>query len=343
MENKNSVPIDFARSALAGSIRQGLDVNRLLDESGLRHLKQMLGDPESQGRINIDDFGALLRAVWLSLGDEATGFFGRPMKIGTFAMMCHAIITSGNLGRALLRSARYIGLISDDLHIELKESGTEARMLIYIDNPHKLDESFIITSLFVIFIRLFSWLIDKPIMLERIKFRFPDPAYLDEFPRMFPCRHAFSQAENSVAFSRHLLTLPIRQNSETLQPFLSHAPESLLTQFREDNSMTAQIKRRLLNRKGMQTELENMNFDTIAMEMHMTTHTVRRRLKDEGSSFQQIKDSLRCDHAQRLLDQHELSIQAIAEQLGFSESAAFARAFKKWTGFSPGAYREQKL
>ncbi len=341
MEKKHSVPIELIRSALAATIRQDINIEQLLDEAGLSYLKEMLADPECKNRVSLDDFGVLLRGLWLMLGDESSGFFGRPLKIGTFGMMCHAIITSGNLRRSLLRSARYISLVSDDLSLELKESGTEARLLIHFDNPHQLDESFIVTSIFVIWIRLSCWLIDKPMMLERINFRFAEPAYLDEFPSMFPCRHAFSQSENSVVFSRHLLALPVQQNPETLLPFLSHAPESLLTQFREDDSMTGQVKRLLLNRQGVQTELENMSFEAVADELHMTTHTVRRRLKDEGSSFQEIKDSLRRDRAQRLLDQHDLSIQEIAEQLGFSEAAAFARAFKKWTGFTPGAYREQ--
>ncbi|OEY65984.1 AraC family transcriptional regulator [Marinobacter sp. X15-166B] len=341
MEKQHSIPIELVHSALAGGIRKGIDIECLLENSDLSYLHTLLSDAECQRRVSLADFGALLRALWLHLGDESGGFLSRPLKIGTFGMMCHAIISSGNLRRALLRSARYISLVADELTLELTESGTEARLLVHSDNPHQLDESFLVTSIFVVWIRLSCWLIDQPMMLERIKFRFPEPVYVDEFARMFPCRHAFSQTENSVVFSRHLLACPVRQDPETLMSFLSHAPESLLTQFREDDSMTGQVKRLLLPRQGMHTELENMSFETLAEQLHMSTHTVRRRLKDEGSSFQDIKDSLRRDRAQRLLEEQELSIQAIAEQLGFSESAAFARAFKKWTGLSPGAYRAQ--
>lgn len=307
------------------------------------YLWGMYNDPKCQNRVSLDDFGALLRAMWFHLGDESGGFFSRPMKLGTFAMMCHAIITAGNLRRTLLRSARYMAIVSDDFRLELKESGNEAHLLIHLDNPHKIDDSFIVTSIFVIWIRLSCWLIDKPIMLERVNFRFAEPNFVDEFPSMFPCRHAFSQAENSIVFSRHLLELPIQQNPETLLPFLGHAPESLLTQFRQDNSLTGQVKGLLLNRQGLQTELENMSFEVIAEELSLSTHTLRRRLKIEGSSFQEIKDSLRRDRAQSLLNVPDNSIQDIALQLGFSESAAFARAFKKWTGLTPGAYREQLI
>ena len=67
-----------------------------------------------------------------------------------------------------------------------------------------------------------------------------------------------------------------------------------------------------------------------------------RRLKDEGSSYQQIKDNLRRDTAVYFLSRPELSIDEIALQLGFSEPSAFHRAFKKWTGVTPGVYRQEK-
>lgn len=177
-------------------------------------------------------------------------------------------------------------------------------------------------------------------MLERIQFKFPKPAYSDEFTLMFPCRHSFGQSSNRVVFNNRLLTVPIKQDSETLSTFLNKAPESLLTQFRSDNSLTAQIKRLLLHRKGMQTEIENMNFEVVSSELNMTTHTLRRRLKDEGNSFQEIKDSIRRDRVMMLLDNPSLALHDISRKLGFSEPAAFNRAFKKWTGLTPGGFRE---
>ena len=348
MERKHSVPVQLIRSLLVAGYRHGLDITALLEDAGLSYLVPLIQDPERFERVSLEDLGALLRALWLELGDEASGFLTRPLKIGTFGMMCHALITSGNLRRALLRSARYISLLTDDLTLELVESGTEAKLIIHYDNPHGLDESFFITSIFVIWIRLSCWMIDQPMLLERINFRFSAPSYEDEFAMMFPCRHDFEQFENSVVFSRRLLALPIRQTPETLVPFLSHAPESLLTQFRSDDSLTAQVKRLLLQKHteeqgGATVEIENLSFEDVSERLHTTTHTLRRRLKEEGNSFQEIKDSLRRDKAIRLLERPDLSVHEIAEALGFSEPAAFNRAFKKWTGATPGAYRDKNL
>ncbi|MNZ95940.1 HTH-type transcriptional regulator VirS [compost metagenome] len=79
--------------------------------------------------------------------------------------------------------------------------------------------------------------------------------------------------------------------------------------------------------------------EEIAEEMHMTSRTLRRKLSDEGTSFQELKDGVRCDAAIHYLSQPAIPISQISRQLGFSEPAAFTRAFKQWTGISPGLYR----
>ena len=75
----------------------------------------------------------------------------------------------------------------------------------------------------------------------------------------------------------------------------------------------------------------------------MSPQVVRRRLADEGTSYQHIKDAIRCETAQVLLANPENSISDIAVRTGFSEPAAFSRAFKKWTGESPAQYRSSRL
>ena len=82
------------------------------------------------------------------------------------------------------------------------------------------------------------------------------------------------------------------------------------------------------------------DFDWIAQELHTSPQTLRRRLKQENTSFQEIKDLLRRDMAIYYLSHQELPINDIAERVGFTEPSTFHRAFKKWTGVTPGAWRE---
>lgn len=341
MSVNRSISSALLRSLFSGAKNQNIDLHALFGRLQLPELQAALENKSSAAeiRVGLDDLGPLLRALWHEMGDEASGFLRRPFKIGMFSMMCHAIISAGNLRRALIRTARFLQLLNEDLSIELEEAGDEARLTIRYTNPHQLDSVFFITSVFVIWIRLSCWLIQRSILLDRIEFEFPEPDYSDEFLLMFPCRQKFSQASSRVIFNKKFLSMPIEQDPESLATFLHHAPESLLTQYRSDNSLSAEIKRLLLHHNGSRVALENLSFDEVASELSMTTHTIRRHLKEEGNSFQEIKDSIRRDQALSLLENSTLSLLEIAEFLGFSESAAFNRAFKKWTGMTPGAYR----
>ena len=100
-----------------------------------------------------------------------------------------------------------------------------------------------------------------------------------------------------------------------------------------------QIRRQLL----LQPPSEWDELKEIAQQLNMSTATIQRRLKQEGVSYQQLKNDIRCDIAIERLSKTNDSIQSISDDLSFHDPSAFHRAFKKWTGVSPGAYRAKTL
>ena len=79
----------------------------------------------------------------------------------------------------------------------------------------------------------------------------------------------------------------------------------------------------------------------IAKELRMSSRTLKRKLADHGTTFSAIRDDMRRQRALLLLDNRTLSIGEIATKLGYSELPNFTRAFRKWTGVTPLAYRER--
>jgi AraC-like DNA-binding protein len=77
--------------------------------------------------------------------------------------------------------------------------------------------------------------------------------------------------------------------------------------------------------------------DRVAGEMGLSRQTLYRRLKEEGVTFEELLDKLRHRLALRYLKQDKLSVKGTAYRLGFSDPAAFSRAFKRWTGYPPRA------
>jgi AraC-like DNA-binding protein len=96
-------------------------------------------------------------------------------------------------------------------------------------------------------------------------------------------------------------------------------------------------------RRELEEQMRFPAFESICTSLQLSPQVVRRRLTEEGTSYQKIKDMVRRDLALELLSTPELLIADIAERTGFTEPAAFSRAFKKWAGISPAQYRENKL
>jgi len=131
------------------------------------------------------------------------------------------------------------------------------------------------------------------------------------------------------------------KSQRELQVFLRRAPIDLLTIPGEDTSLTASINQLLQPRANDVLKLPNS--DQLAKQLNISEQTLRRKLSSEGINYQQIKDNLRNDLAQRLLNNRNLKIADIAKQLNFSEPRAFTRAFKQWTGLTPREYRQERF
>lgn len=326
-----SVPASLVAASLAGYTRQNNELSPLLEHAQLDAQTIV-----STKRLSLNQFSRLLQSTYNLMGDEAAGFLPRRLPVGTFAMMCHATITCPNLRRVFLRCAQFMKIVNSDIRYDLEENGEEARLVLNLHSAENVEDSFFQISLLIILVRWCSWLLDQPILLERADFAFSAPSYGDELNMMFPCRHYFDQKQTAIVFSSHYLTQPLAQNPLSLSEFLAHAPSCLLTHYKNDNSISALV------RKILQHD-DSVGFQQVADQLHMSAATLRRRLKEERASFQQLKDSIKRDLAIFHLRQMQMPIADIAELIGFSEPSPFNRAFKKWTGTTPGAYREALL
>ncbi|MBT9303667.1 AraC family transcriptional regulator [Pseudomonas sp. TAE6080] len=329
---ERTIASHYARAALGGARRAGYDCSTLLQQLGIT--PELLAEPRA--RIAPEQFTRLLQMLWQALDDEYLGFADGPSKRGTFAMMCHALIHCRTLEKALQRGLLFYSLFPQGPRWRLSREGDMARLSL--DDSQLWDpDHFLSESLLVIWHRLGSWLIGQRIRLEQATFSYPIPAHASEYDLLFPCPLVFSAASSSLVFHSRYLNLPLLQDERTLKHFLERSPADLLSRPDEGDSLSSQIRRLLSRDRTPWPDLE-----AVAQHLHISPQTLRRHLREESTNFQALKDELRRDIAIFHLGRADLSLQEIAEQLGFSEPSAFHRAFKKWTGVTPGAYRAQE-
>ncbi|HAV4300814.1 TPA: helix-turn-helix domain-containing protein [Acinetobacter baumannii] len=330
--SRDTISIHFVNAALTGVKRLGMDVETLLSHVGIE--AELLRQPKA--RISPEQYTRFIKMLWMVTQDEHVGFDVQPRRLGTFAIMCQLIIHAKTLGQALELSSQFYKLFGDEWSVTLERDKHEARLVPLI--PKTLDpDHFITESMLMIWHGLASWLIERRLPLERVHFSYPRPAHADEYDALFfaPVMQ-FDAPRTEITFAADYLDLPIRQDEKTLEEFLKPAPAQLLVKFKNTNSLTSRIREVLKSQIG--EEMPTLN--DVASMLYLSPQTLRRRLAAEGKSYQGVKDALRRDAAIHLLLNPELTLEDVAQQVGFSETSTFHRAFKKWTGVTPGLYRQ---
>jgi AraC-like DNA-binding protein len=328
-----TIAICFVAAALESVRARRLDADALLRQVGLS--PALLHS--SQARVSAKHYGALWRLVALTLDDEFFGQDSRRMKSGSFAMICHSILNCKTLGQALDRSLRFYGLILDDIHGKLHRDGAEASVTLHQREAGATHRMFAQEVLLMLLHGVACWLVGRRIPIKRAQFSYAEPAHSAEYRLMYSTNISFQSPHTAIVFDAAYLALPVVQNERTVKEFLRNAPENILLKYKNGSSLGARIRRRL--RQSLPGDLPE--FDVLAGEMNMTPATLRRRLHEEGTFYQSIKDQLRRDLAIGYLSHSKRSAMDIGLELGFSERSAFHRAFKKWTGASPGEFRRR--
>ncbi|MDX1589421.1 MAG: AraC family transcriptional regulator [Oleiphilaceae bacterium] len=330
MENL-TVSRHFVMAALGGARRQGYDWEQMLRDAGIA--PERLNSKRS--RVTGAQFSRLLQLIWTRMQDEFMGFAPRPSRPGSFATLCQLAIACHNLESVLHRASRFYGLFEGLPTVRLRYEGEFAALEIHSTEPLDDPDYFLHESLLVIWHRLCSWLIGQGIVLDEAYFSYPEPPHHAEYRGLFHCPLYFNRSDTGLRFHRRFLAMPVIRDEPEMQQFLQTSPADLLARPDDRNSHTARIRAMI----GRDFTDQIPDFETIACQMHMSPQTLRRRLKAENTSFQEIKDNLRRDIAIYHLSRNEYAINDIAHLAGFTEPSTFHRAFKKWTGVTPGAYR----
>jgi AraC-like DNA-binding protein len=325
-----TIAISFVAAALQSVHGRNLNADELLANVGLS--SSLLQVP--QARVSAKHYGALWRAIAAALDDEFFGQDSRRMKVGTFAMLCHSVLSCKTLGHALDRSLRFYALILDDISGSAERDAKEARIVLR-DAPGVSPRVFAHELLLMLLYGVSCWLVGRRIPILRTEFSYAEPAHSAEYRLMYCADLHFNRAHTLLAFEASYLDLPVVQNERSAKEFLRTAPENILLKYKNGSSLSARVRRRL--RQFLPGTVPD--FEQLADEMSITPATMRRRLHEEGESYQSIKDQLRRDLAISYLSHSKRSVMDIALELGFSERSAFHRAFRKWTGASPGEFR----
>jgi AraC-like DNA-binding protein len=326
---RGTIAVDLVEEALRCAERRGVARIVLLEQAGIQ--PATLAAPLA--RVSAAQYGRLWSAVADALDDEFFGQDSHPMRRGSFVLLCHATLGSRDGGQALARIAGFLRLVLDDLRCEI--DADTARVRIRLAEANTPRPMFAYATAFIMVYGLMCWLVGRRIPVLAAHLRCPEPVAADEYRLMFCDAICFDQPASYVDLAPDCASLPIVQTVATLKVFLREAPANFIVKYRNPDSLAARIRRKL----RQSPPVDWPDSERIAAALNMAEATLRRRLKQEGATYQAIRDALRRDLAIARLADTTQTIAEIAYALGFAEPSAFHRAFRKWTGVRPAAYR----
>lgn len=319
-------------TVLRAAEREGLSGPALLRETGVtpEHLEP------TDARLPQPAYMKLWELIERDVKDPFFGlhFSERMVEAGTFSAVGFAARSSSTYGEALERIVRYGRVLNQVEIFALEVHGREACML---QNPrpgeapwprHKAE-----SSMANYVLRGRAWT-GQPWVPFEVRFQHAAPADLSELHRVFACPLRFEQPRNEVRFDRAILELRFHTAAPDLGQYLAQRAEALAATVPEEDLLAGV-------RSALRAALPSgtPSLARIAKQLGLSERSLQRRLAESETSFAALVDEVRRELALRIVDDRRVNLEDIGFLLGFADSRGFRRAFERWTGQSPRAWR----
>ncbi len=312
---------------LAAAAREGVDPT---------HLEALLPPPAArEERCELLDYGRL--------GERAIALSGRGrlgLVIAAETAFTHlgiaglAAASAPTLGDALALITRFEPLTVRSYRGQSRWLPAEEKLSFYSIAPYNNFTRFIVDAMLATWCRMISECAG-PAALREVHIEFAAPPYHADYATSFACPVYFAADENAVLLARGAAAIPLRTREPRLHAELLALCEQKLRQLENESRFDARVQKVL----GPLLRGNTPSLEEVAEGLGIASWTLRRKLRDEGTSFQTLLDDSRRDLALAYMKDVGLSLGEIAYILGFSTPGAFQRAFKRWTQVTPGEYR----
>lgn len=313
----------------------------LMDYPGFpSEVLQPLNDMELEDRLPVAALLELMRGAILLTGDEDLGLkAAQKIERGDMGALEYAAASADTGKRAMEITARYLVLVNDALRFSMTIE--QDRAVVELHSVVPLSRA-AVDFQSAAFVRATTFVmgIPAPEVDGEAWFEHAAPANLEVYTKAFPgLRLRFGMPFNGFAFDATALAAPLPSADPKLHQLIREHADGLLRRMGTAGSFAHAVRDLLIK------ELPggNPNALRIASLMNTSPRTLSRRLADEGTTFKDLLDELRHNLALFYVGMTSHGFSAVALLLGYTDAAAFHRAFKRWTGHTPGEYRREAL
>lgn len=270
--------------------------------------------------------------------DPATPFrLGTRLRVSAYGMYGYALLSCLSIRDYFRLAIKYRRLATPPMAIEWHEYDDHVVWTfpdIFVLNPSQDLRRFLLEQQFSLHVTHLQDVAGKSCPPLRASFSYPAPEHAPIYTEYLNCPCSFDQPRCELVYESTVLEKkPVMANALTAA-LMQETCDSLVSRAKTAVGISGAVYRILMERPG-----EFPGMEIVANMLNMTSRTLRRRLEEEGTSFQNIADDVRSSLAREYLRATKLSILDIAMLLGFSDAAGFRKAFKRWMGKGPDQFR----
>jgi AraC-like DNA-binding protein len=294
-------------------------------------------------RVSLEAVHGMLERGVERTRDEALGLkLGRRMSLGAGGLFDYGMRSAATVRDAVAFAERYTTLLSDPLHVGFEILGTRAAIRLECESGWPKSAADFASS---------AWyklhVVGQLPPAAHIECWFPHscPAELADYERAFDgAVLRFNAPFRGFAFDKTYERAPGPGADQALHSMLRARLDSLMGQLGRLRMMTTAVRRLVAQEMSRENALSECALaERVATAMHMSRRTLSRKLEQEGTSFVSIADAVRRETALAYVLDRRLELTEVAFLLGFSHVESFHRAFKRWTGETPVAYRRASV
>lgn len=324
------------RQCLRLASAKGLDVSRLLSDAGLR--REQLQSPSDWVDFRLVE--PVLEQALLRLKDPLTGLHAAAhVNMSTLGVLGYATQTSSTLEDLINTIIHFGTLISDIGQARLQHEPGAAlwQWQFTIGRPllarHAAE---CVLASWAGLLRLMKQRSVPVLLGVHFQHELPAAELLPEYQRIFGCPVRFAQPDTALLLTPQALSAPLLQADPDLHHMLEQHAQQQLQSRQQDSNVIEQV------RQALQRELAQglaPSREKIAQQLGMSGRHLHRKLEDAGTGFRDLQDEIRYTMARAELVGKNVSVERVAQALGFQESQSFIRWFRRMAGCTPGEYR----
>ena len=286
-------------------------------------------------RLSVDAYKLVLEAALEASGDPALGLrLGEHASPGMYHVVAHLVEHAKTLGDGIDMILRYSGLLASGFEPCLVDEGDHLALrlpyLVGDSGAVRFTAEFVTSGL----TRMWRLFLGENARPSHVCFAYRMPAHHAQYRRVFGGRECFGQPHTEVQFPREWLSrTQLFANAELSSLLQSHAERERL-QLERGSTVSERVQRVL----AMNDPRALPSMQDVARELDISGRTLARKLQGEGASFADMLEDRRMSAAKCLLETGRLTIQEVADAMGFADAPAFYRAFRRWTGLTPKQY-----